>query len=85
MVRMVADERDVKIGLMCRQLRRVLNLKQGELGALWGVTQEAVCQREKGKIKIPTRDLYQLARLGGVKVEDLNSGVGEFFIGKYYD
>ena len=68
-----------EVGLRLKKLREILDLSQGKLARILGVSQSAVSKWEAGERDIPTAVLLKLKQQLGVNLDWLLSGEGEMF------
>lgn len=68
-----------EVGLRLKKLREILDLSQGKLARILGVSQSAVSKWEAGERDIPTAVLLKLKQQLGVNLDWLLSGEGEIF------
>jgi transcriptional regulator with XRE-family HTH domain len=70
-----AGPADAVIGAIVRRQRAAMGLSQGELAAMIGVTSQQVHKYEEGSCKVDAVRLFEIARLLGVSVGDIEREV----------
>jgi len=62
----------MSVGQRIRRCRQAAGLSQAELGRRLGVTRQAMCRIEHGLVRLSAANrLYEIARMLGVRMEDL--------------